>query len=307
MATMIREIAGGILLLCVLVAGCVSEQPVAKGTTLELTSSPSGAEIYLDNQYRGTTPSTITDIEPGTHTLEYRLKDYVSWKKTITVNAGQASYFAALGAAGSSAPVPAEVVLVTTAPQASIAVKTSREQMIIGESIDFSGSCTGCDTIVLTIYGPGVYTNGVIIGDVKTSSLNSWTYTWSPGTKLLSGTYTVVASSSTGAVSDRKSFSVIGNGVVSVTPSSYAVNRGDTVTFSGQCSTGAKNVQLVMFGPGQIGSGITLGTFAVGGDNTWSYKYKLDNALPTGQYTVYVSDVPKTNTGSAQFTVGFAS
>jgi hypothetical protein len=40
-----------LLFFSILLAGCITDQPAESGT-LQLTSSPTGAEIYLDNQYR---------------------------------------------------------------------------------------------------------------------------------------------------------------------------------------------------------------------------------------------------------------
>lgn len=302
---MIREIAGCILITCVLLAGCVADQPIAKGT-LELASSPSGAEVYLDSQYRGTTPSTITDVVPGNHTLEYRLNGYTSWKSTITVPSGTSHYYAALTAS----PViqqTQEIVPVAIVSQPGVTVRVSRERMIVGDSMIFSGTNTGSNKVILTLYGPGYYANGIVLDEIQTDTINAWTFTWNPGTKILSGTFTIVASDSTGTVSDRKEFKVIGNGVVSVIPSSYAVVRGNTLTFSGQCTTGAPNIQLVLFGPDRFSSGVDLGTYSVTADNTWNFIYKLDNTMPTGQYTIYASDVPKTTSGSSGFTVGYAT
>ena len=68
-----------LLFVSILLAGCISGEPAEKGT-LQLTSSPTGAEIYLDNQYQGDHPGTISGVEPGNHTLEFRLKGYKSWK-----------------------------------------------------------------------------------------------------------------------------------------------------------------------------------------------------------------------------------
>ncbi|MDD1684582.1 MAG: hypothetical protein LUQ19_01685, partial [Methanoregula sp.] len=99
----------------------------------------------------------------------------------------------------------------------------------------------------------------------------------------------------------------IGDGVVGVTPSSYAISQGETVTFSGRCTTGAPGVQLTIFGPERFASGVSLGTVSVMGDQTWSFRYTTDLTMPTGVYTIYASDVPQTATGSSQFTIGFAS
>jgi hypothetical protein len=179
--------------------------------------------------------------------------------------------------------------------------------MIVGDSIVFSGTCRGCTNIVLTLSGPGAYAGGVVLDTVRTDSLNAWSYTWNPGAKVQSGSYTIVVRDSTGTLTDRKDFVVIGNGEVSVIPSRYAVGSGDTLTFSGRCTTGARNVQLVLFGPERFATGANLGTYSVTADNTWSYRFTVDSTMPTGVYTIYVSDLPKTGSGSAQFTIGYTS
>ncbi len=65
------------LIACVLITGCTSSQIVGKGT-LQFSSSPQGAQIYLDNQYQGTTPSTLSGIYTGAHALEFRYPGYQS-------------------------------------------------------------------------------------------------------------------------------------------------------------------------------------------------------------------------------------
>ncbi|MDD1696616.1 MAG: PEGA domain-containing protein [Methanoregula sp.] len=59
-----------------------------KTGTVKITSSPSGAEIYLDNEYHGTTPGTITEVAPGNHTIEIRKQGYNEWSQSITVISG---------------------------------------------------------------------------------------------------------------------------------------------------------------------------------------------------------------------------
>jgi hypothetical protein len=300
---MIRKILV-IILFSILLAGCISSQSPEKGT-LQLTSSPSGAEIYLDNQYQGSTPGTITGIEPGSHIIEYRVKGYKNWKNTITVPAGTSNFFAALTAQPGQEEI--DTGAVTTAVPASVTVQISRERIIVGDSVVFSGTATGTSSVILTLFGPGSYENGITLDQVRVGADNAWSYTWNPGTKIRSGTYTIVAKSLGKTVSAQKDFTVIGNGDVSVTPSSYAIGQGETVTFSGRCTTGAPSVQLTVFGPERFASGVVLGSVSVTGDQTWSFRYKTDLTMPAGIYTVYVSDVPQTATGSSQFTIGFAS
>jgi len=80
--------------LCLLVpsvflAGCDSA-PVRlqENGSVRILSSPAGAEIYLDSEYRGTTPATVTAVPAGNHTLEIRKNGYDRWSAPVTVRAG---------------------------------------------------------------------------------------------------------------------------------------------------------------------------------------------------------------------------
>jgi hypothetical protein len=303
---MIRESAVTLLIASVLLAGCIGSQQLSENSTLQLASSPSGAEVYLDSQYQGTTPSTISGVAPGNHTLEFRSTGYTGWKSAIAIPSGTAYYFAAL-TAGTVQQVSQPVSGPTTAIPVSVTVRASKEQMIVGDANVFSGIATGTESVTLTLFGPGFYTSGVVLNQVKPNAIDSWTYTWNPGTSIQSGTYTIVVADAAKTVQNRAEFSVIGNGQVTITPSSYAVSRGNIITFSGRCTTGAQKVQISLVGPERFTSGVDLGTFAVTADKTWSFRYTVDSTMPTGVYTIYAFDVPKTTSGSTQFTVGFAS
>jgi hypothetical protein len=302
---MIREILV-LIFITILLAGCITSQPAGKGT-IQLTSSPAGAEIYLDSQYKGTTPSTISEIEPGNHTLEFRSKAYKSWKAVIMVPSGTSNYFAALTAQPGTEPEAEISPAATTAAPLSVTIQAGKERMIVGDSNIFSGTATGMNNVALILYGPGYYANGIALGQVKVTANDAWSYTWNPGTAIQSGTYTIIASDAGTTVSDRVQFKVIGDGIVTVTPSNYALGRGDTVTLSGRCTTGAPEISLVLVGPERYTGGVDLGTFTVTAEQTWSFRYTTDSTMPTGVYTIYASDVPKTTSGSSQFTIGYAS
>ncbi len=61
--------------------------PPAVGT-LDISSSPSGAKIYLDGSYRGRTPLQI-GVNPGTHDVKLQLPGYQSYQVRVQVRAGQ--------------------------------------------------------------------------------------------------------------------------------------------------------------------------------------------------------------------------
>lgn len=301
---MIREISA-IIFISILLAGCISA-PGPENGTLQLTSSPSGAEIYLDNQYRGSTPSTVPGVQPGNHTIEFRLAGYRHWKAEVTVPPGISNFYASLSALEGTGAGPVTIPETSAGP-VTVNVRVSRDQFIVGDSVTFSGTATGTDSITLILYGPGKYQDGIILDTVKPGPSEDWRFTWNPGDAIRSGTYTIIARNAEETLSDRADFTAIGNGVVTVTPGSYAVIKGETVLLSGRCTTNAPSVRLVLFGPERFGSGVDLGTISVMGDQTWSYRYVTDLTMPTGIYTAYVSDVPKTASGTTQFTIGYAS
>jgi hypothetical protein len=290
----------------VLLSGCVSG-PDSQKSTISLTSSPSGAEVYLDNQYQGTTPVTIPDVVPGSHTLEYRNPGYQSWSAAVTITPGTSNYYAAL-APQANVQIPPEIVqTVVPAPAlAAVTIQAGKKTMNIGDSNPFSGTASGTNSVLLTLYGPGKYKNGVSLVQQNINELGNWNYIWNPGSSVESGLYTMIVSDSWKTTSDRTEFTVIGGGVVSISPSTYSAASGTTVTFSGQCTTGAQNVLLALYGPGLYTNGKELGPFSVSADKTWSFKYSLDSTMPTGVYTMYVYDVPKTSSGNTQFTIGYA-
>jgi hypothetical protein len=301
-ANMDGKIVISILVCCVIISGCIAGQE--KGT-LQFTSSPSGAQVYLDSQYQGSTPSTITNVEQGSHTLEFRYPGYQSWSTAIVVSSGTSNYYAAL-TRNPDIPVPQNKSLIIPSPSRVTAL-ASKDTMIIGDSILFSGTSSGSDSVLLTLYGPGYYYYGVLLDQQKVNSVGSWSYTWNPGFSIQSGSYTLVVEDAQKTTSGRDEFSVVGGGVVSIAASSYAAASGETITFSGQCTTGAKNVLLVLYGPERYSSGIELGSLSCMADKTWNFKYTLDNYMPTGSYTMYVYDIPKTSSATTQFTVGFTS
>lgn len=57
--------------------------------TLQVTSDPQGANIFLDNVCRGVTPLTIPSVEAGTHTLLLRLQGYNDYSSSISIAPAQ--------------------------------------------------------------------------------------------------------------------------------------------------------------------------------------------------------------------------
>ena len=303
---MIRKTILLLVIFFVLLSGCITEPPAVKGT-VQFSSSPSGAQVYLDNQFRGSTPTSVTGIEPGNHTLEFRYPGYQSWSTNMVISPGQNNVFAALLPKSDTTVIEGVVTsTITTVSPVYVTIVASRDRMIIGDSIEFSGRAVDCDQVLLTIYGPGSYANGVSLTQPNVNNLGVWEYTWNPGSKIQAGTYTMVVNDPWKRVSERAEFTVTGGGEVSITSNSFSAAKGSTLQFSGRCTTGSRNVNLVLYGPDQYSGGVDLGTFSVDANKNWNFKYTIDATMPTGIYTMYVYDIPKTTSSTVQFTVGFA-
>ncbi len=63
--------------------------PVITTGTLEISSDPSGADVYVDNVFRGVTPVNLNDISAGTHTVLLQNVGYDDWSQSISFSAGQ--------------------------------------------------------------------------------------------------------------------------------------------------------------------------------------------------------------------------
>jgi len=152
--------------LCVLVAltalmlssGCSTattsntESPIQPATgSLELSSTPQGAEIYLDGVYRGTTPSRIPDLPNGSYQVELRLHEHTAWDMDVEVQAGNTSYIDA-----TLAPIVIPTTIPTPAPT-TIPPKT-----VVGcwELDTYKGNGTGTYHLELQSGGTGRLTVG---------------------------------------------------------------------------------------------------------------------------------------------------
>ena len=85
-----------LLLLTVLLAITISSIPVsAQGGDISISTTPSGAAIYLDNSYKGVTPIIIKDALPGSYTIRLTFKDYDDWTTIIDVVEGSTNTISA--------------------------------------------------------------------------------------------------------------------------------------------------------------------------------------------------------------------
>jgi hypothetical protein len=75
----------------------VTLTPVPNPTTgsISISSSPSGANVYLNNAFKGLSPLTIESLDPGTYTVMLQLSGYRDYQSNAQVTAGQNSQISA--------------------------------------------------------------------------------------------------------------------------------------------------------------------------------------------------------------------
>jgi hypothetical protein len=316
-----RGVLLSLLIAAILVLGCISPLNPGKGS-LHVTSLPSRAEVYLDNEYRGTTPCTITNLEPGSHTIELRSQGYQDWSSRISVSRDVTNVEATLTPLSPSpvpspvpqTPVPASPAIVVQPPVVStpvpqtpvlptlipkspdqkiqLTIESDKESYFLGEPVEFSGTCGGSDTVILKVYGPGKYLDGVELVKEPVLDNHKWGYTWNFGNAARPGLYTMYVYDPRNTVSERTGV-IIRESVLTITANIHDFVRGNPVIFSGTCR-GSDAVVVTLFGPGPYSNGVILGYPDVLADHSWSYTWTPGTSLDPGTYTMNVRDTQKT-------------
>jgi hypothetical protein len=128
--------------------------PLLTGS-LSITSLPSGARVYLDDELRGRTPLTLEDLAPGSYRLKVTLEGYQEWGRTVVVRAGVIT------------PITAELTALPP-PTGSLSI-TSRPE---GAEVYLDDEFRGRTPLTLEELAPGSYQLKVILGGYQEWSKN---------------------------------------------------------------------------------------------------------------------------------------
>ncbi|PKL58408.1 MAG: S-layer protein, partial [Methanomicrobiales archaeon HGW-Methanomicrobiales-5] len=104
-----------------------SPTPVPAAGSINVVSTPTGAEIYIDNIFRGYTPTTITEIDPGQHQILLKYTGYTDYSGTVSVASGQTTPLA-IG----MTPVPTPTPKSATSPAFLIGGMVAIMGIVIG-------------------------------------------------------------------------------------------------------------------------------------------------------------------------------
>lgn len=102
--------------------------PVATTGGLSVSSTPVGANVFIDNNFVGITPLTESAVSTGTHTVTIRMEGYQDYSTTTPVNAGATSTVsAALMPATTPTPKSALPVVIIIAALGIVGVVAGRK------------------------------------------------------------------------------------------------------------------------------------------------------------------------------------
>ncbi len=180
---MLWKIAICLLVLCIFLCGCTTPLPEKTGS-VAITSSPSGAEVYLDNEYHGTTPTTIKALPAGNHTVEVRERGYKTWSQNVTVISGSTvSVSPSLVPVAPTVPTPMPTIIVTLtkkdAPEIHVdgfwtypAVRsfTNPEPLIVhvyGSNVGYADAREVTTSANMYLYGKQICWTKVYLGTIK--------------------------------------------------------------------------------------------------------------------------------------------
>ncbi len=76
-------------------APAIAPDPVEGRGVFAIESTPTGAEVYVDGEFVGTTPIAAQALPAGKHEIELRKNGLVSWKRHLSVSAGARATVAA--------------------------------------------------------------------------------------------------------------------------------------------------------------------------------------------------------------------
>ncbi len=135
---------------------------------LKVTSSPSGADVYVDGSHRGYTPMTIGNLIVGAHTLELRLSGYQKYSETFQIYSGQTTN-KNVGLSQSS-PTTGSIAVQSFPSGASIYLDGNFQgNTFTNDYFDIIGVSTGTHSIMLRKPGYQDYTTTVSVtgGSIK--------------------------------------------------------------------------------------------------------------------------------------------
>ncbi len=145
-----------------------------KNGWISINSIPSGADIYIDNSYRGYTPSTIGGLSPGDHNVELRLAGYQTWKGTSTVTAGGTNTVTVTLTKNQPQTKTGDISVISNPGGASVSLNGNYQgDTKLVDGLDIVGLNPGSYTMLLKKTGYNDYTTTVNVVADQVATINA--------------------------------------------------------------------------------------------------------------------------------------
>jgi len=172
-----------------------SPQPPRNTGTVTVTSNPTGAQVYVDGNYQGKTPMTVT-LYPGSHTFRLSLSGYNDYVTTVNVNAGSSQTINAVMPPGSFGTVN-----IISLPGAMVSIDSAQQGKVPSSgSLTLNNVNAGNHLFKVTASGYNDWMNTVYVQPNVVTSINAVLTPLGPTPTPTSGTGTIqLTSTPTGA------------------------------------------------------------------------------------------------------------
>lgn len=125
--------------------------PLTQIGSIQVKSSPSGADVYVDGFFKGNSDITVGSIQAGNHQVRIRLAGYEDWSSTVVVTQGAVTIVDATLVPASRAST-GDVEVSSTPTGAAVFLDGAYQGMThSGSPLELTGILPGDHTLELTI------------------------------------------------------------------------------------------------------------------------------------------------------------
>jgi len=148
----------------------------ATAGTLAISSTPSGAIVFIDNVIKGITPVTLTDTTAGTHTLLLTRTGYEDYTRSFTIEPSTPATIGATLTRGPAVPTtppssPYGSIAVTSIPPGATLILDGRQRGAAPAIIP--GVLPGNHDLTLSLGGYDDWNQVVSVGSGQTAAVNA--------------------------------------------------------------------------------------------------------------------------------------
>jgi hypothetical protein len=147
--------------------------PLTQIGSIQIKSSPSGADVYVDGFFKGNSDITVGSIQAGNHVVRIRLAGYEDWTSTVSVSQNKVTIVDATLAIASRAST-GDIEVSSSPVGAAVFLDGSYQGMThSGNALELTGISPGDHTLELTIENYQDYRNTISVTAGQTTIINA--------------------------------------------------------------------------------------------------------------------------------------